>query len=123
MAALPRDLSELHLAPVVLSVDARLEELDQLSLEDLIVVVEGVDDRPVVYRAFREQALITAIEESTESHGWTFAWDPRGLRMTHNERSLVLGVPPSLMSYLSGVRPASSTVAEPAAETSRQRCQ
>ncbi|MGX7678900.1 hypothetical protein ACSMXN_08370 [Jatrophihabitans sp. DSM 45814] len=100
MPTVPRDMSDLHLAPVVLAVDARIDALGQLDADALTIAVEDTSDDPIKYLSFREEALITAIQQSIECHGWALAWDPRGLRMTHGERSLVLGVPPSFMAYL-----------------------
>jgi hypothetical protein len=33
-------------------------------------------------------------------HGWVCSWDQRGLRLTHDGHTIVLGLPPSLTAYL-----------------------
>ncbi|MCW2528145.1 MAG: hypothetical protein JWM76_3005 [Pseudonocardiales bacterium] len=104
MTSLPHDLSDTYLAPLVLNVDARLRELADLGFEELLLIVEGTVDHPVVYRSFREEALMTAISEPIALHGWILSWDPRGLRISHDERSLVLGLPATLIRYLDGSR-------------------
>ena len=51
----------------------------------------------------RERALLESILHFTDSRGWIVAWDSRGLRLSHAEHSLVLGVPANLAAYLGGV--------------------
>jgi hypothetical protein len=104
MTSAPHDLTDLHLAPVVLALDARIEALAELSPDELNVAVEGVADNPISYQALREEALITAILQSTDCHGWTATWDVRGLRLIHDRRSLVLGVPASFTHYVAAQR-------------------
>jgi hypothetical protein len=48
----------------------------------------------------REEALMRAITHLTDAHHWTFSWDPRGLRMTHDAHTFVLGLPPGLLDFL-----------------------
>jgi hypothetical protein len=53
-------------------------------------------------REDRERALLESIQHFIDCRGWTVTWDPRGLRLRHDEHSLVLGVPANLAAYLSG---------------------
>ena len=48
----------------------------------------------------REEALIRAITHLVEPHHWELSWDPRGLRMTHDAHTFVLGVPAVFLEYL-----------------------
>jgi hypothetical protein len=38
-----------------------------------------------------------------DQHAWKFSWDERGLRLTHDAHTLVLGIPPVFRDYLAGV--------------------
>ena len=102
MAALPHDIADLYLAPVLLAVDARIEELARLDIGELALEVGVTSDRPDWSRDVREEGLIAAIGYSIDCHGWTFSWDPRGLRLTNEPRTVVLGVPPNFAQYLAG---------------------
>jgi hypothetical protein len=48
----------------------------------------------------REEALIRTITHLTETHHWEFSWDPRGLRLTHDAHTFVLGIPSVFHDYL-----------------------
>ena len=108
MTTRPHDISDLHLAPVVLAVDARIDQLGQLDLEQLSLRVALVSNIPDWARDQRDAGLLEAVQQLIDCHGWTLGWDPRGLRMTHGKNSLVLGLPAIFTEYLSG---ASSTAA------------
>jgi len=100
MAKAPHDLSDLYLAPVVLAVDARLEELGKLDAGQLAYEVALTTNRPDFTRTMREEALIAAVEHLIEMHHWTLSWDRRGLRLSHDEHTLVLGVPATFGEYV-----------------------
>jgi len=100
MTTRPHDMTDLYLAPVLLAVDARIEELGRLDKERLAYEVALESDTPDFTRQFREEALIRTITHLTEPHGWELSWDPRGLRLTHDARTLVLGVPAVFIQYL-----------------------
>jgi hypothetical protein len=102
MATRPHDLTDLYLAPVVLAVDARISELGRLDSEQLTYEVALESDTPDFSRDMREGALIRAITHLVETHDWSFNWDPRGLRMTHDEHTFVLGIPATFAEYLQG---------------------
>jgi hypothetical protein len=102
MATLPHDLSDLYLSPVVLELDARLDELGTLDLSNLTSRVAIDSNLPDRSREQRESALLRSIQQLIELHGWSLAWDTRGVRMTHGEHSLVLGVSRTLSEYLEG---------------------
>jgi len=100
MAARPHDLTDLYLAPVVLAVDARIEELGQLDKDRLTYEVALESDSPDFTRKLREEALIRTITHLIDTHDWQFSWDPRGLRLTHETHTFVLGIPAVFLEYL-----------------------
>ena len=100
MATRPHDLTDLYLAPVVLAVDARIEELGRLDKSGLGYEVALESDTPDFTRRMREEALIRTVAHLIDSHDWKFSWDPRGLRLTHDAHTLVLGIPPVFLDYL-----------------------
>jgi len=100
MAIRPHDVADLHLAPVVLAVDARIEELGRLDKDGLSYEVALESDLQGVTRAIREEALINTVTHLLDRHEWEFSWDARGLRLTHAAHTLVLGVPPVFVDYL-----------------------
>jgi hypothetical protein len=100
MTTRPHDITDLYLAPVVLAVDARIEELGRLDDDQLAYKVGLESDEPDYTRSLREDALIRTITHQIDCHEWEFSWDPRGLRMAHDAHTLVLGVPGLLRKYL-----------------------
>lgn len=102
MVSLPHGTTDLLLAPVVLAIDERLQELGKLEAEELKTQVALVSNAPDWSRRFREIGLLATIRYLIDSHGWDLSWDPRGLRVAHGERGVVLGLPPTLTAYLDG---------------------
>ena len=100
MATRPHDISDLYLAPVALTVDARIEELGQLDKERLAYEVALESDSPDFTLHMREEALIRTITQLIDTHDWQFSWDPRGLRFTHEAHTFVLGIPAVFLEYL-----------------------
>ncbi|HYB47859.1 MAG TPA: hypothetical protein VED20_10950 [Streptosporangiaceae bacterium] len=100
MATRPHDITDLYLAPVALAVDARIEELGRLDQERLTYEVALESDTPDFTRGMREEALIRTITHLIDCHDWDFSWDPRGLRLTHDAHTFVLGLPAVLVEYL-----------------------
>lgn len=98
----PKDLTDVFLAPVVLALDARLAELGQLGETELAYEVALEGDRPEWNRAFREEGVLQTLGRDLDLHGWVLSWDLRGLRLSHGDHSLVLGIPPRLHAYLEG---------------------
>lgn len=102
MATRPHDVADLYLSPVVLAVDARIEELGHLSKDQLDYEVALESDSPDFTRRMREQALIRTVTHMIECHGWEVSWDPRGFRLSHDAHTLVLGIPAVFTEYLEG---------------------
>lgn len=100
MADRPHDVADLYLAPVLLAVDARIEELGKLNKDRLSYEVALESDSLDATRQMREEALIRTITHLIDSHHWKFSWDPRGLRMTHDAHTFVLGTPAVFLDYL-----------------------
>jgi hypothetical protein len=100
MAARPHDITDLYLAPVVLAVDARIEELGRLDQDGLAYEVGLESDSPGLTRPMREEALIRTVTHLMDCHDWKLSWDPRGLRLTHGTHTVVLGVPAVFLEYL-----------------------
>ena len=100
MATRPHDRTDLYLAPVVLAVDARIEDLGHLDKDGLAYEVALESDSPDFTRSIREEALIRTVTHLIDCHGWELRWDPRGLRLTHAAHTLVLGVPAVFLEYL-----------------------
>lgn len=102
MAARPHDVTDLYLSPVVLAVDARIEELGRLGKGQLDYEIALESDLPDLTRSMREEALIRTVTHLIDRHGWEFTWDPRGLRLSHDAHTLVLGIPAAFVEYLEG---------------------
>ena len=102
MATRPHDLADLHLAPVALRVDTRIEELGRLDRDRLAYEVALQSDLPDLNRSMREEALIRAVTHLIDSHDWAVSWDPRGLRLTHDAHTFVLGIPAVFLEFLEG---------------------
>jgi len=100
MATRPHDITDLYLAPVVLTVDARIEELGRLDRDRLAYEVALESDSPDFTRSMREDGLIRTVTHLIDSHDWEFSWDPRGLRLTHDAHTFVLGIPVVFLEYL-----------------------
>jgi hypothetical protein len=100
MATRPHDITDLYLAPVVLAVDARIEELGHLDKDGLAYQVALESDSLDRTRSMREEALIRAVTHLIDCHDWEFRWDSRGLRLAHDAHTLVLGIPAVFLEYL-----------------------
>jgi hypothetical protein len=48
----------------------------------------------------REEGLIRTVTHLIDRHDWEFSWDPRGLRLTHDMHTFVLGIPAVFLEYL-----------------------
>ena len=100
MATRPHDITDLYLAPVALAADAYIEELGQLDKDRLAYEVAIRSDSPDFTRSLREEALIRTITHLIDCHDWKFTWDPRGLRLSHDAHTFVLGIPAVFLEYL-----------------------
>ncbi len=101
MTELPRDITDLYLAPVMLALDARIAELATLGVERLPLQVALGSDAADTTSEVRRDALLRTVSHLVEMHGWVLAWDDaRGIRVTHDKHSLTLGIPDSFRHYV-----------------------
>ena len=100
MADRPHDVTDLYLAPVLLAIDARIEELGRLDMDGLAYEVALESDTRDTTRQLREEALLKTLTHLTETHHWTLSWDPRGIRLAHDAHTFVLGIPAIFRDYL-----------------------
>jgi len=108
MMALPKDMTDLFLAPVVLTVERRIQELGALSVNELADRVALEADVDVANPAGRLDGLLRTIGYLQELHDWSLAWDERGIRLTHGAHTVVLGVPQVFRDFLAAVAPGSN---------------
>jgi hypothetical protein len=101
MTARPHTISDLHLAPVVLALDARVAELGSLTPAQLAEQVAIVGGKPEWTRAFREAGLLTTVSQPIDLHDWTVSWDSRGLRVANGTHHVSIGLPATFNDYLS----------------------
>jgi hypothetical protein len=97
---IPRDYSDLFLAPVALQVDQRLDEfaaMERDALHERVVVETNKEART---RADRIRDVVDTVTRLLDLHGWTARWDDRGVRLSHGQNTLVLGVPRNLVLYV-----------------------
>lgn len=102
MAVRPHDIADLYLAPVALAVDARIEELGHLDADQLEHKVAFQSDAQDYTPGLRQEALIKTITSMIDCRGWKLSWDPRGLRLSHEGHTFVLGIPAGFREYLQG---------------------
>ena len=102
MPVLPHDAADLYLAPLLLTLNERLEELSRLELDQLHAHVGLVSDQPDWTRDIRENGLLQAIRHTIDTHDWNLSWHPRGLAVRHGKHQVVLGTPATFSEYLDG---------------------
>ncbi|MDO9495986.1 MAG: hypothetical protein Q7J48_09810 [Nocardioides sp.] len=100
MTTLPRDITDLYMSPVALEFDRRLEQLAGLTEAELEFEVTLATDRQPRDVEARPALVLDMLTRALETHGWKASWVPRGLRVSHAEHHLVLGVPPNVQAYL-----------------------
>jgi hypothetical protein len=104
MPTVPRDYTDLFLAPVALNVEQRLEELGALDREQLHRRIVVDTDREAVDREARTADVVASLTRLLDMHGWVAEWDDRGVRLTSGARSLVLGIPRNVAAYVDELR-------------------
>jgi hypothetical protein len=103
MRPLPHDLSDLALAPVVLSVDDQLDSFSGLDRQEVAMRVVLETNREPRDREQRAAAALETVLRFIDLHGWEAQWTRRGLRLAHGPHAVTLGVPRSLQGYVEGV--------------------
>lgn len=105
MTLAPRDLTDLRLAPVALAVDAQLQsfaDLDRDAIHHRIAVESNSD---AVTRDRRERDVVQSATYLLDLGGWAASLDPRGIRLTHDQHTFVLGMPRNLVDYVDELLP------------------
>jgi hypothetical protein len=105
MYAVPKDTSELLLAPIALRLDDQLEALAALTQDELVYWVSLQTDRPP-RPGHHGQIVIDALTRDAGNRDWELSWDPRGLRLQHGSRRLVLGVSDNVRTFVADGIPA-----------------
>ncbi len=96
----PHDVTDLYLAPVLLALDARIEDLGRLGLDELRNVVALESDTPDRTAELRVSGLLRTVTHLIDTHGWTVAWTPRGIEVGHGRHRIVLGVPDTFREFV-----------------------
>jgi hypothetical protein len=96
----PHDITDLYLAPVVLAIDAELEALRGKGPDDILMHIALATNREPRSRDEKRRYFIEAVTKFHDLHGWTVSCHPRGLRLSHGEHQIVLGLPPAVYAYL-----------------------
>lgn len=100
MPTIPRDYSDLFLAPVALNVEERLAELTTLDRNALHRRIAVDTDREAPDRETRTEDVVSSVTRLLDMHGWEAEWDERGIRLSSGGRSFVLGVPRNVAAYV-----------------------
>ncbi len=100
MTTRPHDVSDLFLAPVVLELNHRLDEFEGLSHDEIELLVALETNQQPRDHGDRADLVLRSLTHLMDTHNWTVDWAPRGLRVSHDDHHLVLGIPGSLRSYL-----------------------
>ena len=102
----PHDVPDLYLAPLLLALDDRLNELALLDCSELSTRVAIDSDRPDRTPEMRRSGLMRSLERFIDCHGWELSWHERGVCVARDAHSVVLGTPRVFQSYLDSGPPA-----------------
>jgi hypothetical protein len=103
---LPHDVVDLQLAPVALALDQELEVLGRLDGEALlhhILIATNRRAEDAADQTEREAMVVRVLTQFIDLHGWEVTCDPRGVRLTHHDRRIVLGIPDSVREFVEAV--------------------
>lgn len=100
MTKVPYDLVDLALAPVVLTLEDKLESFVGLDQEEIRLRIALDTNRTPRTSDDRRAALLEALLRDVECHGWEVRWASRGLKVRHGFRFVTLGLPDNLRTYL-----------------------
>ncbi|TAM87097.1 MAG: hypothetical protein EPN43_09695 [Jatrophihabitans sp.] len=98
---IPRDMADLYLAPVVLSLEEQLRELGRLEPEELASRLALESGLPDWTRSWRERTLTDTLRHGTRLHGWELSVEGSGLRVENRRHSVVIALPETVRAYLS----------------------
>jgi len=99
----PNNKIDLLLAPVALEIDARLQSLGEMDAEALNfrIALEGNVD--LSNASMIHEGVIEASTNGINMHHWLASIDVRGLRLSHDDHTLVLGFPKNIRDLLNRV--------------------
>lgn len=102
MVTLPKDRTDLQLAPLILALDRRLDEFELFDLGELEQRVRLDTGKSAIGRTARRAAVLGSLTSGLDMHGWTITWNGRGLRVLHQHHHVTLGVPGTFTAYIDG---------------------
>lgn len=102
MTIRPHDIPDLYLAPVALHIDHQLEELTDKTTKEIDVWTAVCTNQEARTADERRDLTLRALQHLLDTHDWSVQYDARGVRLSHDEHTLVLGIPDSLRAYLDG---------------------
>jgi hypothetical protein len=97
---MPQDLTDLYLSPVAIAVDKRLEELGRCPQAELNYRLAVETNSTPRLRVDAIAAVVADAGYLVDTHHWRLVWDPRGLRLSNDDHSIVLGVPDNVRDYV-----------------------
>lgn len=100
MTTRPHDITDLYMPPVALELDRRLGQLEGLTEAELEFQVTLETDHQPRNAAARPALVLSMLTRDLKTHGWEVSWAPRGLRVSHADHHLVLGVSHNVRAYL-----------------------
>lgn len=96
----PHDITDLYLAPVALDIDAEIATLERCTPDELLTYIVVATNHEPRSAEERRRYFVEAVTHLHEMHGWRATCDARGLRLTHGQHTLVLGLPATALTYL-----------------------
>jgi hypothetical protein len=100
MPLMPHDTADLALAPVVLQLEAEIQKYSGLTQDEVVLrVATETDTQPRSAHA-RRAAVVDALTHFVDLHGWETRITSRGLRLSHGDNTVTLGLPRSIHTYL-----------------------
>lgn len=102
MTMAPHNITDLHFAPVLLSLDARLEELGTLDAKALSYRIALESNKADYDVDMRIAGLLDSVRHFIDCHGWDLSWQARGIQVSHGTHSVVLGVPDVVAEFVAG---------------------
>lgn len=102
MVTVPQNVPDLFLAPVALTLNARIEELAALPIDELPHHVARESDMADWTPEMRAEALVRAVAHFIDLRGWQLDRAECGIAMSHGVHRIVLGVPDTFRRYVAG---------------------
>lgn len=97
----PNDRIDLLLVPVALEIDSRLQSLGEMDADALSFRVALEGNVELSNSSAIHEGVIQACTNGINMHHWLASIDPRGLRISHDEHTMVLGIPDNIRELLS----------------------